>query len=195
MSQQGLIFNEKPTEEEERIITQQYKHIKSLALLKYDAEEKREQGLLQQASQMQTAFSFMTAAVFMAVPICIEYRGLINLNFFLICVSVIIGFLLLSLVFASVAQWRWKTSTFPDIAEIKKSVIDSPEWEKLCVEYHQIDQWVNLVSDVQKEKTKLNDRRVILVMISMICFYMAILVVAVSFVIGVMILTGGNNNV
>lgn len=63
------------------LITPQYRHIKELSALKYEAEEKREQNLIQQSSQMQTVFSFMTAAIFMAVPICIEYRGLFHLNF------------------------------------------------------------------------------------------------------------------
>ena len=52
----------KLTIEQERQITAQYQYIKELATLKYDAEEKREQNLIQQSSQMQTAFSFMTAA-------------------------------------------------------------------------------------------------------------------------------------
>ena len=69
------------------LITPQYRHIKELALLKYDAEEKRELNLIQQSSQMQTAFSFMTAAVFMAVPICIEYRGILTLKFFLVSLT------------------------------------------------------------------------------------------------------------
>lgn len=48
-------------------VTPQYQHIKELSQLKYETEEKREQSLIQQASQMQTVFSFITAAVFMAV--------------------------------------------------------------------------------------------------------------------------------
>lgn len=72
----------KLTIEQERQITAQYQYIKELATLKYDAEEKREQNLIQQSSQMQTAFSFMTAAVFAATAICIEYRGKLTLNFF-----------------------------------------------------------------------------------------------------------------
>ena len=59
----------------EFLITSQFRHIKELSELKYEAEEKREQNLIQQSSQMQTVFSFMTAAIFMAVPICIEHRG------------------------------------------------------------------------------------------------------------------------
>ena len=55
--------------EETDQITPQYQHIKELAILKYDAEEKREQSLIQQSSQMQTVFSFLTAALFMETPI------------------------------------------------------------------------------------------------------------------------------
>ena len=52
-------------------ITPQFRHIKELAKLKYDAEEKREQNLIQQSSQMQTVFSFMTIGLFMATPMCV----------------------------------------------------------------------------------------------------------------------------
>lgn len=120
----------KLTIEQERQITAQYQYIKELATLKYDAEEKREQNLIQQSSQMQTAFSFMTAAVFAATAICIEYRGKLTLNFFLIAVSVVTFLLIVSLLLASIAQWRWKTEAFPDILDIKDTVVNDPEWEK-----------------------------------------------------------------
>lgn len=121
----------KLTIEQERQITAQYQYIKELATLKYDAEEKREQNLIQQSSQMQTAFSFMTAAVFAATAICIEYRGKLTLNFFLIAVSIVTFLLIVSLLLASIAQWRWKTEAFPDIQDIKNTVVNDPEWENL----------------------------------------------------------------
>ena len=153
----------KLTIEQERQITAQYQYIKELATLKYDAEEKREQNLIQQSSQMQTAFSFMTAAVFAATAICIEYRGKLTLNFFLIAVSVV-AFLL----------------------DMKDTVVNDPEWEKLTIKYHQINQWIDLVGKVQKKKAKINDRRVKLIMASMICFYLSIGSIVISFFIGVM---------
>lgn len=173
---------------EQDVITPQYKHIKELAYLKYEAEEKREQNLIQQSCQLQTAFSFMTAAIFMAVPICIEYRGVLSLKFFLISTSVIVAFLLASLLLASIAQWRWKTKAFPNIQSIKEAVINSKEWEKLCIEYHQIDQLVTLMGEVQAKKTELNDKRVKLIMASMICFYASVITIIVFFVIAIFIL-------
>jgi len=172
-------------------ITPQYRHIKELSQLKYDAEEKREQNLIQQSSQMQTVFSFMTAAIFMAVPICIEYRGALSLEFFLISTSIIVLFLVGSLVLASIAQWRWKTKTFPDVTEIKANVINSPDWEKFTVEYNQIDQWIDIISRVQAEKARLNNRRVALIISSMICFYCSISSVVISFIIGISKLAQG----
>ncbi len=169
-------------------ITPQYRHIKELSQLKYEAEEKREQNLIQQSSQMQTAFSFMTAAIFMAIPICIEYRGLLSLKFFFVSVSFVVAFLITSLLLASIAQWRWKTKSFPDVKKIKESVIYDPEWEKFLIEYNQIDQWIDLVGTVQSEKSRLNDRRVKLIMASMVCFYCSIASIIVSYVVGVIVL-------
>lgn len=177
----------KLTIEQERQITAQYQYIKELATLKYDAEEKREQNLIQQSSQMQTAFSFMTAAVFAATAICIEYRGKLTLNFFSdssICCLLFCWLWVLLL--ASLAQWRWKTEAFPDILDMKDTVVNDPEWEKLTIKYHQINQWIDLVGKVQKKKAKINDRRVKLIMASMICFYLSIGSIVISFFIGVM---------
>lgn len=166
-------------------ITAQLRYIKEFSLFKYDAEEKREQNMIQQSSQMQTAFSFISAAVFMAIPICVEHRGELSLKFFFISVSFIVAFLVASLVLASLAQWRWKTKTFPDIDEMKSFVINNEEWQKLCIEYHQINQWIEILSTVQKEKARLNDRRVKLILASMICFYTSIATILVCFTIAI----------
>ena len=90
--------SEVPSSDEQ--ITSQYRYIKELAKLKYETEEQREQALIQQSSQMQTVFSFVTAAVFMAMTICIQNREPLSLEFFLISISIITFFLLMSLAFA-----------------------------------------------------------------------------------------------
>ena len=167
------------------LIASQYRYIKELSKLKYEAEEKREVNLIQQSSQMQTAFSFMTAAIFMAVPICIEYRGTLSLEFFLISVSVIVLFLITSLVLASLAQWRWKTKELPDVPQIEDSIIKNSEWEKLTIEHYQLMQWVEAIGKIQENKSKLNNRRVYLIMSSMICFYCSIISIVASFIIGI----------
>lgn len=179
------------SEEEKDLITPQYRHIKELAQLKYEAEERREKRLIQQSSQMQTAFSFMTAALFMAVPICIQYRDPLSLDFFLISASTITFFLIASLVLSSLAQWCWKTESFPDVITIKDEIINSNEWKKFCIEYHQIDQWIDLIGTVQAEKARINNRRANLIIASMICFYCAIGSIVIAFIIGIILIQRG----
>ena len=141
----------KRTLTQDELITLQFRYIKELSQLKYEAEEKREQNLIQQSSQMQTVFSFMTAAIFMAVPICVEFRGILSLEFFLISISITVMFLIASLVLASIAQWRWKTKTIPDVTKIKEEIINIPEWKKFTVEYSQINHLIETTS--RKSKT------------------------------------------
>lgn len=174
--------------EQEQIITAQYRYIKELAIMKYNAEEQREQNLVQQSSQMQTAFSFMTAAIFMVLPICIEYRGALSLTFFFISTSFISAFLISSLITASLAQWRWKTESLPDVNVVKDSIINSVEWKSLCLESAQLAQYVNLIGKVQAVKAKLNDRRVNLIMASMICFYFSIASIVISFIVAIVMM-------
>ena len=177
----------KPQQEEQQIVSQ-FQYIKELSLMKYHAEDQREQNLIQQSSQMQTAFSFMTAAIFMALPICIEYRGVLSLKFFLISISIISSFLIASLILASLAQWRWKTESLPDISVIKDEIVNSTEWESLCQPHFQIAQLVDLISKVQQHKSQLNDTRVKLIMSSMISFYLSIFSIVVSFIIALIIM-------
>ena len=100
---------------------QLYKHVRELAEFKYDSELRREDSLIQQSSNMQTAFSFSTAALFMIAPIVIEYRGSLSVVFFLVAFSSITASLLLCLAFASFAQKRYAHEAFPDIEEIENA--------------------------------------------------------------------------
>ena len=171
--------------EQDQMVVVQYRYIKELAIMKYETEERREQNLVQQSSQMQTAFSFMTAAIFMALPICVEYRGVLRLKFFFVSTSFVSAFLIASLITASLAQWRWKTESLPDVNVIKDSIVNSTEWESLCAEHIQLAQYVELIGKVQHIKAKINDRRVVLIMMSMICFYLSIVSIVISFVVAI----------
>lgn len=175
------------TEKDEQV-TIQYRYIKELAQQKYDDELRREQNLIQQSSQMQTAFSFMTAAVFMAVPICIEYRGKLPMTYFYIGVSIVAGWLMISLVCASLAQWRWKTETLDNIEQVKDGIIGSENWADYLVEHHRLGSWIDMMSKVQKSKNAVNDKRVKLIMASMVCFYGALLSIIVLFIVATIIL-------
>lgn len=160
-----------------------YRHVKEISKMKYESELRREDSLIQQSSQMQTAFSFMTAALFMAAPILIEHRGSLSLNFFFIAFSSIVFFLLLSLVFASLAQRRRKYNAFMDIAEIEKYV--SEHWEQTLLESQQLKQWVDLVGRVQKSKADGNDERVTLIRLSMASFFVSIAGIAFWYIVAI----------
>lgn len=173
--------------DKDNLITSQYRYIKELADEKYASEVIQEANLIQQSSQMQTAFSFVTGAVFMAAPICIDNRGSVPLVFYMVSLSAITTCILVSLILASIAQWRWKRETFPDIDVIRSSVVDSTDWKKLTKEEYQLVQHVDLLAMVQKEKARLNERRVKLIMGSMIFFWISIACVVISFIVGLLL--------
>lgn len=168
----------KSTQADEQEIKQEqkavalYTHVKELSQLKYESELRREDSLIQQSSHMQTAFSFMTAAVFMALPIAIEYRGNLSLNFFFVSTSFIVFFLLLSLVLASLAQRRVKKQALDSVENLEKFV--SCNWEQTLKKSQQLKQWVSVIAIVQNSIAKANDERVIEIRLSMLSFFISI---------------------
>lgn len=101
-----------------------YAFVKEYAQLKLEAETKRYESLIQQASNMQAAFSFSTAALFMVAAIVIEYRGKLSLTYFLWMFASITFFLMLSLFFSASAQSRGQIKDFADVGEFRKFVED-----------------------------------------------------------------------
>ena len=111
-------------ERENKIITDkdyssaQYRQILRISQMTMDNELRREDSLLIQASHMQTAFAFTTAAIFTVLPVCIEYKGALPYVFFYVWIAIIISFMLASLVCASMAQWRFNTKTYESVENI-----------------------------------------------------------------------------
>lgn len=170
-------------EEQERDAVTLFKHIKELAQLKYDSELRREDSLIKQSTQMQTVFSFVTAAIFMALAVIIENRGSLSLVFFLVASASIMFFLLISLVMASFAQRRRIHSTFPDIDELEKFVSD--HWESTVKESQQLKQWIDLVGKVQKDKANINNERVTFIRVSMWSFFASIISIVFWFLVAI----------
>lgn len=95
--------------------------LKFLALLSEQIlahEHDCEKAVIEQACRMQTAFSFITASLFMLLPVVFEHRGPLTENFIFISFSVITLFLILSLVAATCAQNRRKVEDFPNIDKL-----------------------------------------------------------------------------
>ena len=171
--------HEEQADEQEKQAVSLYRHVKELAQLKYDGELRREDSLIQQSSHMQTAFSFLTAAVFMALPIAVEHKGPLSLSFFFISVSIIVGLLLASLVTASIAQRRIKKKAPQNVSDIEKFVSDN--WKDTLKESQQLKQWVGIVGEIQESTAKANDERVIFIRLSMGFFLASIAAIVVCY--------------
>ena len=78
--------------DDEEVKNTLFRYALELAQEKYDYENQREQDLVQQSGQMQAAFSFMTAALFMALPIALDHKGSLSELFFFISFSIILIF-------------------------------------------------------------------------------------------------------
>ena len=162
---------------------QLYKHVRELAQFKYDSELRREDSLIQQSSNMQTAFSFSTAALFMVAPIVVEYRGVLSLTFFLVAFSSITAALLLSLACASLAQKRYAHEAFPDVEVIEKEVSDN--YQSFLSKAQQDKQWVSVIGKIQKSKSQNNNKRVLHIRWSMRFFSAALLLAVFWFVVAI----------
>ena len=75
-----------PSDKEQKELSD---HIRQIAQMIYEAEFRREDSLIQQSTQMQTAFSFTIAALFMVAAIAVEYKYPLTFGFLLLCNGVI----------------------------------------------------------------------------------------------------------
>lgn len=177
---EDLKDNDELSEQEKNAVIL-YTHVKEIALFKYDAEQRREDSLIQQSSHMQTAFSFMSAAVFMVTPVIIQYRGVLSLEFFLASISSVVFFLLISLITASIAQFRQKLEGLPDINVLENHINEN--CKVTLTTSQQLKQFVELFGKVQASKAKGNDRRVLLIRISMWSFIVSIIDIILWYII------------
>lgn len=168
---------------DEKIQNELTDHIKELAVLKYENELRREDSLINQASQMQTAFSFTTAALFMVAAIAVEYRKPWSYNFLLVVFSTITIALIISLFFATLAQRRLEREDFNHIEEIKSFVIEN--YEESLSKAQRNMQWIDMVGKVEKDLARTNDNKVVLIKWSMRWFYIALLLVLIWFIVAI----------
>lgn len=167
--------------EKENNLVDKFVYLNEYAKLKYDNELRREDSIIQQASQMQTAFSFVIAALYMAAPIILQYRGTLSLEFFLLVFASITIALIFSLLFATLAQNRKRTKNFVDISEFIKYMEEN---ENLFdTEEQRLSYISQTYGKVQQSKATLNDKRITKIRISMYAFYIALGLCAFWFVV------------
>lgn len=147
------------------------RNIKELGMFSYELEEKREQSLIGQATSMMTAFSIFTAALYMIVAIIVEFTVL-SKNQILFSTAIISFILIISLLFAIFAQWRFKYNVVRNIMDIYAAVNNNYEDYRTQAQFDM--QWMEQIKVIHGSKKKNNDKRVIFIKISMILFIIAI---------------------
>lgn len=158
-----------------------YSFIRSFSEKIYDNEVRRNDSIIQQAGQMQTSFSFITAAVFMIAPVVIEYRGSISLAFFLVAFSSIGFCILMSLFFATMAQNQKKRDDFPTVSDFIKLVVEKETdfATKAQREKYQAD----TLAVIHKNFADSNDRRIMNIQWSMRFFYTSLALCVFWFIV------------
>ena len=163
------------TPESEQSLRMEY--AKELGKFSLELEDKREQSILNQAGQMLTAFSLFSAAILMALPLVTEYSSIPDhQTMYLAEISFVP--LIISLVLAIIAQWRFQYQTMLNATEFEDQLYRNRAEYNGRPDYDW--QWICQLSSVQNSKKKNNDKRVFLVKASMICFLISVGILAVG---------------
>lgn len=160
--------------------------VKEYALLKLEDEAKRYESLLHQASNMQTAFAFSTAALFMVAQIAIENRGNMTLKYLLVVFSSITALLMFSLLFAALAQSRGKLKSLADVNTIIQLVEN--DYKLYLSEAQRAKAIAMQIGEVQLSASEKNNEMASQIRISMGFFYAAMFLSAFWFVVSSIIM-------
>ena len=153
------------------------KNVVDFGKFSYELECQRENSLIGQSGNMLTAFSIYTAALYMIVPIVIEHFK--NLTYgILLSVGIVSVLLIASLVLALISQWRFKYKTMLDIDVFYNYIDKENDLYKTQADYDY--QWKHQLAPIQQSKKINNDKRVKLIVASMITFLCAIVVTILS---------------
>lgn len=169
------------TECDEDFVNDCYEYLADFSKAIYENEMRREDSLIQQASHMQTAFSFVVAAVFMLVPIVIEHRGIFSFRFIVMVFSSIVTALLFSLFAATMAQNRIKREDFPSVSTIKTKI--TIEYKKFKTEAQRSKYLLDTYEKMHTSYSETNDKRRFWVHVSMISFYLSLALCVIWFAI------------
>lgn len=173
-------------QEENAVASDLYAFVKEYALLKLEDETKRYESLIQQASNMQTAFAFSTAALFMVAPMAIENRGNMTLEYLLLVFSSITVFLMLSLFFASRAQNRGELKSFADINTFESFVEEN--YESFLSKAQQAKAIAEQIGEIQLSASEKNNEMAERIKKSIRFFYIAMGLSVFWFIVSLIIM-------
>ena len=169
---------------EEAIVIAKYQSY--MAKTVYNAEIRREDSLIHQAGNMQAAFSFTTAALFMATPVMLEYRGILPFELIYVAVSSVAVVLLFSLFFFFLAQNRRMRDSFIS----GKDFINYIEAEEALFSQEQVRYryLAKQYAEIEEAIKKINEKRVFWIRLSMWSFYLALCLCVLWFLLALVIM-------
>lgn len=147
------------------------KNVVEFGRFSFELEEKREQSIISQSNQMLTGFSICSAALLMAIPIMCDETNVPHTQL-LIASGFVFFFLIISLVLAVIAQWRFEYQSMICAEDFEIAINKEADIYQSQKQYN--DQWVFQLTAIQRSKQQVNDRRVKLVIASMTCFLTAV---------------------
>ncbi len=173
--------------QEEKLQNECFSYMADIASKIYESEEAREHSIVEQAGRMQAAFSFVIAAVLLLAQILISKRIFTDL-FLLLSFSSITVFLLLCLLFATLAQRRTKRVGFPSVTEIKNMIIE--EYQSFATNASRNKYIVDTYELMFASYEKNNNKKVRNLRLSMISFYISLGLCVLWFCLAILIKLG-----
>lgn len=142
------------------------------AKLAYEQEEKREDSLINQATQMTTYFSFVSVLVLMVIPV-IVFKGTMIPPKYTATVSVItLSLLFASMILAVLAQWRFKYQSLAAPLEMFEHIMNNTDFFKTQEQRNK--SFVQSLNMTWTSKRKNNNKRAGLIKASMIVFLIGV---------------------
>lgn len=146
----------------------------------YELEEKREQSLISQSSQMATVFSFISAVILMLFPVIVDVFPTVPLGPLTILVSIILGLLILSLFLALLVQWRFPYQALPSPKTILDHELSNKNIDMFNTPEQRNKAYVETLDNSWQSKCALNNRRVRFIKASMIMCFSALALLLTS---------------
>ena len=173
--------------QEEKLQNECYAYMADFASKIYESEEKREHSIVEQAGRMQAAFSFVIAAALLLAQILISKESFTHL-FLLVSFSSIIVFLILCLLFATLAQRRTKRAGLPSVTTIKNKIIE--EYQLLSTNAQRNKYLVETYELMFDSYEKSNNKKVCYLRLSMLFFYISLGLCFLWFCLAILIKLG-----
>lgn len=160
-----------------------YDYICDFSKIKYQHERDREDSIIRQASNMQTAFSFVIIALFTIAPVIVQNRGVLSFIFLLIAFSSVAIVLMLCLVFATIAQHRKKQATLPTEEEHTQFIENNKD--SFVTQAQRSKYMAKTYEELEKSLHSNNGKRIKNVRLSMLFFYISIALCFIWFFIAI----------